>query len=141
MDDYLEEYVKNYATDQILLLFGGDFQYMNAEYNFKNIDKMIHTMNADYGDKYEFKYSTPSEYLMAVNALNHTWPVKTDDMFPYSNTPRDYWTGYFTSRANSKGEVRRGSHNLHASAQLYSVTSLSEEITPDLKSIQLDGMA
>jgi hypothetical protein len=39
-------------------------------------------------------------------------------MFPYADMPEDYWTGYFTSRANAKGFIRTGSSLLHAGSQL-----------------------
>jgi hypothetical protein len=41
-------------------------------------------------------------------------------MFPYSDGPDAYWTGYFSSRANDKEYIRRASHNFHASNELYS---------------------
>jgi hypothetical protein len=64
-------------------------------------------------------YSTPSEYLKQINALNETWPTKYDDMFPYASPEHTYWTGYFSSRANDKEYIRRASHNFHASNSLY----------------------
>jgi len=63
---------------------------------------MIDYMNEHYGDKYHFQYSTPGNYVDAVANLNVTWPVKTDDMFPYSDNANGYWTGYFSSRPNDK---------------------------------------
>jgi hypothetical protein len=50
----------------------------------------------------ELIYSTPSIYVDAVAAENIVWPTKYDDMFPYADHEAAYWTGYFTSRANSK---------------------------------------
>lgn len=50
-------------------------------------------------------------------------------MFPYSDTPRAFWTGYFTSRANKKGEIRKGSSNMHAANQLYSRAVIDEKVT------------
>lgn len=29
-------------------------------------------------------------------------------MFPYADKPEDYWTGYFSSRAGAKWQVREG---------------------------------
>ena len=41
-------------------------------------------------------------YLDAKKADNIVFPVKYDDMMPYAGNEDDYWSGYFTSRANSK---------------------------------------
>jgi lysosomal alpha-mannosidase len=82
------------------------------------MDAMIGYMNAKYPD-YNFIYSTPSKYVDAIKELEVKWPVKHDDMFPYSDHPHAYWTGYFSSRANSKEFIRRGSHNLHATQNVY----------------------
>jgi hypothetical protein len=46
-------------------------------------------------------------------------------MFPYSDCPDAYWTGYFSSRANDKEYIRRASHNFHASNELYSEKELN----------------
>ena len=53
-----------------------------------------------------------------------SYPVKTDDMFPYADFPGDFWTGYFTSRANAKGQVRQGQASMHASNKLYALRVL-----------------
>ena len=78
-------------------------------------------MNKKFGDKYIFKYSTPGEYVKEINALKHTWPSKSDDLFPYGDDRDSWWTGYFSSRPNAKSFVRKGSHILHASSQLSSL--------------------
>lgn len=48
-------------------------------------------------------------------------------MFPYADQPNDYWTGYFTSRAAAKGQVRDGQANLHASNKLYMLKALKQD--------------
>ena len=83
------------------------------------MDNMIEYMNLHHSDKYIFKYSTPSDYIDAIAKHNVTWPTKYDDMFPYSDSPDSYWTGYFSSRANDKEYIRRASHSFHASNRLY----------------------
>lgn len=107
-------------TDDIFCLFGSDFEYKAGAWNYRNLDKMIAYMNKYHGDKYQFKYSTPSKYIDAVKKANIKWPTKYDDMFPYASGDTDWWTGYFTSRANAKGYVRRTSSNLHSSSILFS---------------------
>ncbi|KAI7740716.1 hypothetical protein M8C21_023527, partial [Ambrosia artemisiifolia] len=63
-------------------------------------------------------YSTPSIYTDAKYAANETWPLKTDDFFPYADKVNTYWTGYFTSRPNFKGYVRAMSGYYLAARQL-----------------------
>jgi hypothetical protein len=94
----------------MFVLIGEDFRYVNAYQNYLNIDNMIDYMNANYNDTYIFKYSTPSKYVDAVAKYNVKWPTKYDDMFPYSDNPDGYWTGYFSSRANDKELIRKTSH-------------------------------
>jgi len=99
---YLETKAEHYVSDHLFVLFGDDFRYMNAAQNYRNMDNMIEYMNKHYGDKFHLVYSTPSEYVDAIKGYNIEWPTKYDDMFPYSDSPDSYWTGYFTSRANDK---------------------------------------
>lgn len=83
--------------------FGSDFQYMDAKMNFMNIDKLINYIMANQQKfNVNIKYSTINNYLKAVNALNLKYETKKDDFFPYAPGDHDYWTGYFTSRTNSK---------------------------------------
>ena len=92
---------------------GSDFQFTNANINFKNIDKIMTHVNDRWKNphKYDFNsteaqlppinalYSTPSCYLKALNDdKRQTWPSKVDDFFPYASDPHAFWTGYFTSR-------------------------------------------
>lgn len=61
-------------------------------------------------------YSTPSCYLKAVNSEAATegisFPLKTDDFFPYASDYHAFWTGYFTSRPISKRFEREGNNLL-----------------------------
>lgn len=52
------------------MLMGMDFNFINSFQNYRSLDNMIDYMNANYGDKYIFKYSTPSNYLKDVNENN-----------------------------------------------------------------------
>lgn len=65
-----------YLHDEIFQPWGGDFMYFNAFWNFESLDKLIDYVNENYGDRYHFKYSTPSEYVDAVAKYNITWPTK-----------------------------------------------------------------
>ena len=117
------EYLEVYNGDNLLMTQGCDFTYANARQNFISLDRFIRYFN-DHVDNVTVKYSTPGIYLDAIKLQNLSYPVKYDDMFPYADSPNDYWTGYFTSRANSKGQVRDGQANLHASNKLYAMKVL-----------------
>ena len=54
-------------------------------------------------------YTTPGEYLDSLVQMDLSWSTKYDDLFPYADIPEDYWSGYFSSRASSKWQVRYGS--------------------------------
>jgi hypothetical protein len=97
-----------------MLMFGEDFSFQNAHLNYKNMDAMIAYMNANHGDQYFFKYSTPGTYIDAIAKQNIEWPTRYDDLFPYANDWISYWTGYFTTRPNMKAHVRRASSLLQA---------------------------
>lgn len=91
--------------------------------NFMSTDRFIKYFNAR-NPNIKIIYSTPGTYLQALREQGETYPIKTDDMFPYADGPQVYWTGYYTSRANAKGYIRTGQANLHASSKLYSLKAI-----------------
>ncbi|CAK7334227.1 unnamed protein product [Dovyalis caffra] len=92
-------------TNHIMWTMGDDFQYQYAESWFKQMDKLIHHVNKD--GRVNALYSTPSIYTDVKNAANESWPLKTDDYFPYADRDNAYWTGFFTSRPALKRYVRQ----------------------------------
>jgi len=113
LHDYLTHMAEHYRTSHLLVPFGEDFNFLNAQKMFYNIDKLIYHMNEKYDDM-ELVYSTPYEYTEAIHKEDIEWPTKYDDLFPYSDGDDAYWTGYFTSRANLKGYVREVSQDLNS---------------------------
>lgn len=65
-------------------------------------------------------YSTPSCYLKAVNEAGLKYSVKEDDFLPYATDYHAYWTGFYTSRPNSKRYERQGNNLLQIVKQLAS---------------------
>ena len=57
------------------MTMGSDFQYENANLWYKNLDKLIHYVNAQQanGVKVNVLYSTPSCYLQELHRANLTW--------------------------------------------------------------------
>lgn len=93
------------AKKHLIYAMGSDFQYQNANQNFKNMDKLIKYVNeltAETG--IEALYSTPTCYLKGIyddfvaEYPDYEWATKDDDFFPYASAEHAYWTGYFTSR-------------------------------------------
>ncbi|OWK49992.1 Lysosomal alpha-mannosidase [Lonchura striata] len=109
---------RQYRTNHILMTMGSDFHYENAHLWFKNLDKLIAHANARQanGSRVHALYSTPSCYLWELHRANLTWPLKTDDFFPYSDGPHQFWTGFFSSRPAFKGYERLSSGFLQAVA-------------------------
>uniref|UniRef100_A0A5B7A9H0 Alpha-mannosidase n=1 Tax=Davidia involucrata TaxID=16924 RepID=A0A5B7A9H0_DAVIN len=103
-------------TNHIMWTMGTDFKYQYAHTWFRNMDKLIHYVNQD--GRVNALYSTPSIYTDAKYAANKSWPLKTDDFFPYADRVNGYWTGYFTSRPALKGYVRMMSGYYLAARQL-----------------------
>lgn len=103
-------------TDHIMWTMGEDFRYQYANSWFRQMDKFIHYVNLD--GRVNALYSTPSIYTDAKYAMNESWPVKSDDFFPYADRVNAYWTGYFTSRPAFKGYVRVMSGYYLAARQL-----------------------
>ena len=63
-----------------------DFGYMNANQNFKSMDRLMKHANERTDETgVHFLYSTPSCFLKALNDEGETWPTKTDDFFPYAS--------------------------------------------------------
>lgn len=127
--DYVKRHSQHYTSNHILVPMGCDFQFENANVNFKNLDKLIKYVNERQvnGSKVNLIYSTPSCYTYAVNKANLTYTWKLDDFFPYASADHSYWTGYFVSRASLKGYVRELNNRLQGVQQLAVLSGLENE--------------
>ena len=66
------------------------------------MDKIINYTNNFNTKNITFMYSTPSQFINALKQENKTWPVKTDDGYPYADDSTAFWTGFFSSRPSKK---------------------------------------
>ncbi|EDW77501.1 uncharacterized protein Dwil_GK24523, isoform A [Drosophila willistoni] len=126
---YASEVAEHYRTNHIMIPLGGDYQYEDAQVNFKNMDKLIKYLNErqSEGSQFNIFYSTPSCYLNSLHQSGQTWPNKAQDFFPYAHEPNSFWTGYFTSRPNQKRFERIGNHMLQTAKQLSTFAQLESE--------------
>jgi lysosomal alpha-mannosidase len=107
LDNWLQGQASTYATENLFVTFGMDFRYQDAFMNYENMDRMIEYFNTKHGDRYFFQYTTPSMYVDALNKLDHVWPVKHDDLFPYQDSATSWWTLlHFQSQQQGSSETR-----------------------------------
>jgi len=59
---------QNYRGNHLMIPFGCDFSYANARTGFKNMDRLIEYFNKNSGSNITLMYSTPGQYLNALNA-------------------------------------------------------------------------
>ena len=101
MWEYVKHMSKHYRGNHLFIPWGDDFTFGNAHLTYAPLDALIRYFNEHYDDV-TLMYSTPTQYIEAIKKEKIEWPVKYDDMFPYADKAEDYWTGYYTSRANAK---------------------------------------
>ncbi|MDP2434461.1 MAG: hypothetical protein Q8P67_01815, partial [archaeon] len=88
-DDFavqMRQYASAFHHNEVLVPMGCDFEYENADEDFKNIEKLMAYINAR-SERYRMQliYSTPTQYLAAVrgstvSSLNYT--VTNNDFIP-----------------------------------------------------------
>lgn len=109
---YLQQYTTFYRGNDLLVLFGDDFNYEEAESYYINLDKLIAASNAlqpggpGNASGFNIFYSSPAKWAAAALDGTTSYPLRTDDLFSYADGPHSYWAGYFTSRAALKGYIR-----------------------------------
>ena len=103
------------AGSDTMIMMATDFSGENAQTWFRNIDKLIHHVNAN--GKINLLYSTPSIYT-AAKIASTPLPVRDEDAMPYFDDAHAVWTGYFSSRMALKHYVRDSSRVFQAAKQL-----------------------
>ena len=132
MHDWVLHMKDHYRTNNLLVPMGGDFFYKNAHKIFINTDRLIEYFNEEYDD-FELVYSTPGTYLKAVHDSKVTFPVKYGDQLPYAEKANSYWSGYFTSRAVSKGNIRQLERYVALLNTQWTTTILNNKISKNIK--------
>ena len=108
-----------HRSNHLAVPWGCDFAYYNAPQNYNDMEKLIAYVNTHNKQNVKLLQSTPNTYIDALKRANVTWAPSYTDMFPYSEHKDEFWSGYYTTRPNSKRFVKDGSAALHASSKLY----------------------
>eukprot|EP00039_Didymoeca_costata_P011753 m.166415 g.166415 ORF g.166415 m.166415 type:complete len:1037 (+) comp15278_c0_seq5:70-3180(+) len=147
-----QQRAKWFRTKNVLIPWGCDYQFQNAQLVYNSTDWLIDTINAHPEWGVEVNYVTPSEYLAAMKKSGVSLPtkaaagmppgegdqgagMKSGTFFPY--IPKDTagaWSGYFTSRPKLKGLSQAAHGPLRAAEQLYALRG------PQPQDAQLWGM-
>jgi hypothetical protein len=103
-----------------------DFSGENGQTWYRNIDKLIHHVNAH--GVINLLYSTPSIYTAAKIATTPL-PVRDEDVMPYFDDCHAVWSGYFSSRPALKHYVRDSSRVFQAAKQLQAAAAPPADMT------------
>ena len=122
----IDDQVSFTAGQDTMIMMATDFSGENAITWYRNIDKLIHHVNA--AGKYNLLYSTPSIYT-AAKAATTPLPLRTEDVMPYADNRHAFWSGYFTSRPALKGYIRDSSAVFQAAKQLQALTGGAADMT------------
>ena len=96
-----------YRHRHLLVPFGDDFKFRNAELQFGNMGRLVRHIqqhSAQLGNVW-VRFSTLSEYFQAA-AADGQFPSLQGDFMPYADNEQSYWTGYYTTRPLLKDKSR-----------------------------------
>lgn len=110
-----------YRTPNVMIPYGNDFAYENANIMINNSQKLFDYINLNKKWKISVKFGTLSDYFNAILNItsnyeikkvsiqnnNSFFPIITGDFLHYADKDEDYWTGYYTSRPFFKGLLRK----------------------------------
>lgn len=74
-----------------------------------------------------FHYSTPSQFIDAVNKEKVVWPVFEDDFYPYYEKRYEFWTGYYTTRPGMKKQAKSYTQLFHAESRLFARRVINQD--------------
>jgi hypothetical protein len=102
------------------------------------MEAMISYINTHNKHNVKVLMSTPSQYIEALKKENIVFSSYYNDMFPYSDEKDEFWSGFYTSRPNTKKMVKDGSAYLHATSKAFALKAIDqktkdEEITKILE--------
>ncbi|CAF0757101.1 unnamed protein product [Adineta ricciae] len=103
----LKKQHERYQSKNIVVVYGGDFEYEDATQYFQNVDAMISTINSiqnktDSKYKFNVHYSSPTCFTYALSKEKRSWPPREGDFLSYAHRAHAFWTGFYTTRPGIK---------------------------------------
>ena len=108
-----------YRHRHLLVPFGDDFKFRNAELQFSNMGRLVRYIqdhSAQLGAWAQF--STLSDYFAGAEKEG-SFPSLQGDFFPYADNEQSYWTGYYTTRPLLKDRSRTLGSQLRSAELLH----------------------
>lgn len=98
---------QNYQHNVIFVPLGGDFQWASPQEfdsKYSSYSEIMAYMNSRSDWNISVRFGTLTEYFKLLKEASPQihYPSVTGDFFVYSETPNQYWSGYFTSRPLDK---------------------------------------
>jgi hypothetical protein len=105
---------KNPNVKNLIQPMGQTFFYENAQFNYMNMEKIVSYVEKHYKDlNMKLVFSTPSEYLTALEEEKQKFPVYTGDLVTLASK-NEILTGYFSSKPSLKKSIRVASSESHS---------------------------
>lgn len=119
--NYIQKMSNEYREKNLYVLMGCDYTYENAGQNYKKMETVMKYIKDNYQKEANMNifFSTPSEYITAIKAEKHNYPVFENDLLPYSEGNNEVWSGYFSSRPGLKKTVKDTSATFNAYNKLF----------------------
>lgn len=121
---YVQKVARSYATNHVYVLMGKDFCFRNAEIHFHSIENLMAAVeeyaNTTSKTPVNIFYSSPNCYMKSLYESGRVWSSYSDGFVSNSeSSERDtFQSGFFTSRASIKHEIRKATNYLETVKQL-----------------------
>lgn len=121
-----------YTTDNVLVTWGYDFGFYNATHTFGLIDDIMAFLSTRDDAKFTMRYSTVDNYTKSVReelvSKEIQLQVFHEDFFPMEDIYKDsFWTGYFSSRPNTKKKIREFSSYSYQASTIFALDMFKQE--------------
>ncbi|EFA77646.1 alpha-mannosidase [Heterostelium album PN500] len=125
--DLIARYRDATLSNIVMIPWGDDFTYADAEDEFKRADTLIDLLNDDKEKRNikEIRYATLSEYFELlfkdIKERSLPLPLFKNDFFPYVTKNEEPWTGFYSSHTLLKKEIRETSTMVRSADIFYSL--------------------
>lgn len=120
---YAKEVSRSFRTHHVMIPWGDDMRFRDAEKQFGNMDKILAEVATE-NPSVRIQYSTASEYFehlqRSATSSSLRFPTFAGDFLPYADAGDAYWVGIYSSRASLKRWARISENHLFSAGFLFS---------------------